>query len=609
MDQPEKTAVQPMDWMLQNSQVSDQELAIALMERFYSGLYALALARIGQVDLARQAAAASIAAAVQKRHTFWGETFLPVWLYQHSLHHYRRIENRQSLKNAWQSFKNLLRPAQPGDRSTRTGRDGSFFPHQLRGQELTAWVLRFAGGLTIEEIAAVLGEPEGKIYNLLLVPSSRLRPEVTSPEASKISVVHRNTQELWVRVKGGGLAGEVQRELEAHLQNCVACHAWSIEFGEMESIFKGELAALHRSPEHRSSRAAIEIEGLVNRRKVRRKWIVSAKEAALALLAIGLIGGVAGLANYLLPTPDGVNPGVNPSITQKDLPEERNFNYFYVVKEGDTLLSIAREAKLPLDELIQLNDLHGGVNLTPGKVLTLSWNPSASGSMDRSLPVPALTVLTAQATEAEIWERIFDSSDLWESLWADVSVVQYGPPGYTGTPLLSSRWQMWLRKPSDSVLLSPTNPNTGMMSLVYNLGGVTFWKTTDSDKIFADFKRARPEGQFWTDQVEMLTWMRDSGSLSVVGSDRVADRPALVVDWENRTGSRWIRIWVDSALGLILRHRQLNGDDTRYPVFETTYHALVVNMPLPEQVFSPFEFDPPGFALDYSGTTFETTSP
>jgi hypothetical protein len=67
MSSNDEKASQPINWMLQSPHVSGQELAYALIERYYRTLYALALACFKQGDIARQVAVEALAKAVSSR--------------------------------------------------------------------------------------------------------------------------------------------------------------------------------------------------------------------------------------------------------------------------------------------------------------------------------------------------------------------------------------------------------------------------------------------------------------------------------------------------------------------------------------------------------------
>lgn len=160
-----------------------------------------------------------------------------------------------------------------------------------------------------------------------------------------------------------------------------------------------------------------------------RTRITAVKEATLALLAIVMVVSAAWLADYNFPwMGNRENPSGIPLLTSQPVPREGNFLYSYILKEGDTLEGIASQAEMPIESLVQMNGLHPNAILTPGKELTLTWGEDLSRLEQDASYSMLQPVLTAQSSEAEIWERISNSNKIWKTLWADVSTSSDSNP-------------------------------------------------------------------------------------------------------------------------------------------------------------------------------------
>ena len=74
-----------LEWMLENSQASDQALIDFIVEDQYRQVYSLCLTLLGDPALAWQASCTALSAAVTKAHTYPGHPSAPAWLYRITL--------------------------------------------------------------------------------------------------------------------------------------------------------------------------------------------------------------------------------------------------------------------------------------------------------------------------------------------------------------------------------------------------------------------------------------------------------------------------------------------------------------------------------------------
>ena len=135
-------------------------------------------------------------------------------------------------------------------------------------------------------------------------------------------------------------------------------------------------------------------------------------------------------------------------------------SFDYTSQGGESLASIAEKLDLPLSALV---DPPSGLQITrdpaaktlPGDVLEFRVR-SDPANLPTSTPVqPVLysqPALNAQSSLEQVRSRIAESESLWHTLWADVSFVFYGPQGYSGPALESSRVWVWMQLPGESLV-------------------------------------------------------------------------------------------------------------------------------------------------------------
>ena len=68
-------------------------------------------------------------------------------------------------------------------------------------------------------------------------------------------------------------------------------------------------------------------------------------------------------------------------------------------------------------------------------------------------PYPIIQPLSITSTSSEILERMKNGRYLWDSLWVNGLIIQYGPDGYFGPPRIR-RDQVWINQPHSSLVLT-----------------------------------------------------------------------------------------------------------------------------------------------------------
>jgi hypothetical protein len=210
------------------------------------------------------------------------------------------------------------------------------------------------------------------------------------------------------------------------------------------------------------------------------------------------------------------------------------------------------------------------------------WN--ARGEVD--LPPPSdpqaastLTLevapLTSDAASDEIKLRLLDSSQLWNTLWADVQMTDYSPSSYIG-PAKSYRAQVWMHQPAESLeVFGQLGDKPNSVYILYNdqelyenpVAGESFIRTS-TDLQPELLHNASLQQIFFP---ERGPWFTEGGTLEATSSATIAGRRCVVVDWIDPQGQRLSQLWLDAGSGLILKRQ----DYSPGPNPQLTFEALV----------------------------------
>ena len=243
-----------------------------------------------------------------------------------------------------------------------------------------------------------------------------------------------------------------------------------------------------------------------------------------------------------------------------------------------------------------------------------SPTPSPPTSSTKAFPQQA--PLTKNSTHDEIWKRILISRNLWDTLWADVWVILYGPANYIGPPR-AERHQIWLDQDKGGIHLSgslegkpnsverittngtgpePTGPFTGT-DYFSRFGSQIPWFYLGSDRILSTPYMSNyslianfgypPQGVWYT-VVEELEW---------------ANRKAVVVELTDYSGTFLARYWLDASTGLALREQypDIHSQDDILLEIQVSKIEFDFNFPLSLYRATDDELLGRGFFQDYTG--------
>lgn len=291
--------------------------------------------------------------------------------------------------------------------------------------------------------------------------------------------------------------------------------------------------------------------------------------------------------------------------------------FYYTVQANDSLENISARLHIPASEVLALNNLPAGSKLSPGQRLRLPYaNLEQRPPQELEFtPFPTATDLPDDAPLDEILQRSSLTTQLWQTLWADVQVIDYGPVGYYGPPQQVSRKQVWISQPDHvRIIYGPlaglnlqAGPLTGPLlvgepdgSLAVS-GGILFGQDFHNGATYRDlttellpdldlqkliFPKELPPG------VNLF----DSGEVGWVSGRR-----ARVMDAYNPIGAVIYRYWIDEQYGLVLWRREFSGADPGIALRDIIVTRLAVDMKLPVEVFNPVIYRGDRFSQGYSG--------
>ncbi len=176
------------------------------------------------------------------------------------------------------------------------------------------------------------------------------------------------------------------------------------------------------------------------------------------------------------------------------------------------------------------------------------------------------------SSSAAVLERIQQSASLWQTIFMDVQIVDFGPQAYIGAPRIY-RGQVWVDQPAESIQLfgllsrAPSSAYfyTGERSLYLNPVDQTSYSARTVLPGVSSLTRPAVlvENQRLRQMVfpREARWAAEPGTFRMVNTGSVADRPVVVVDWFNQYGQREARLWLDAEYGVILRQQDYGGPD------------------------------------------------
>lgn len=496
------------------------------------------------------------------------------------------------------------------------------------GQPLLAWILSHApvrtGELPLWQLTSETQQVMGEncLWNDLVLNSAPLANDVWALAASV------GWLEIEEAAAGAGCSPAEMAEKNHHLKKMIIAHCLGCASCEQQAVIESneqqELnEALFRVAQ-RSLRAVLlnfslrlqpgnhDLLSLVEEaiaresraRQLRLRMVEAGLIGLLALFAF-LAGRYAGFpAERLVPSPIALATPASPDV------------FYYTVRANDSLENISARLQLPASAILTLNNLPAGSSLAPGQRLRLPY-----ASLEQHLPSkleftpnPTATSLPADAPLDAFLQRAAHTTRLWQTLWADVQVIDYGPVGYYGPPQQVLRKQIWISQPDYvRIIYGPLlslnqveSPRGALLqgepegSLTVS-AGILFGQDFHNGATYRDLtNEILPD----LDLQKLIFPKELPPGLSISETGQVAwvsGRLTRVLDAYNPFGGLLYRYWVDEQSGLVLRRREFSGADPGIALRDIIVTQLDLDVELPAEVFNPSHYPGDHFAQNYSG--------
>jgi hypothetical protein len=215
-------------------------------------------------------------------------------------------------------------------------------------------------------------------------------------------------------------------------------------------------------------------------------------------------------------------------------------------------------------------------------------DPSPTGNdRNRSIISTNLHPLTINSSSEELKERIQSSSQLWNTMWADIVVRFYGSEGYVGPPF-TERHQLWIDQDEgafqiigptqgipdsiERIIFSPENSPTrlGLIETTgySKLGSQYPWFSIKSETVF-----------LFPFAINFLFKTFDQDNLrnaefSVIGEEVIADREAVIVELTSPEDKIHARLWLDTQFGIILREQYYDQYENDKVIIESSLRKI-----------------------------------
>ncbi|MFU8773685.1 MAG: LysM peptidoglycan-binding domain-containing protein, partial [Anaerolineales bacterium] len=381
------------------------------------------------------------------------------------------------------------------------------------------------------------------------------------------------------------------------------------------------------------------IQGLIA--KQRRSKTRALRLQAMALLAVALVGvvmlsrfypGFSGAAQdtpthlptTLITVVERVEITVTPEPTPTATPLPAHL-VVYTTSGGETLADIARLYGVSVNHLTNLNILPDDQPLPAGQPVIIgagssrfTWTTTPAPLTSPDLPQP----LSLESSAEQIQHRVWESRHYWHTLWAEVQVSYFGPTSYIGPPQVRL-YQTWIDQTINSTLtltgdlngdLSLYDLRTDFFAHHYDFEFEERYSSTQLgsyDAFFHEIHNFLAPGRLRSD-LGMPANITVVDQFELVAVDHFAGREALVVNWSS-TFSDYLnenepfevrdhgRFWIDTQLGIILRHQQFHPGEERWLVRDTLVREIVFDQVFPYELFEPYRQLPRRFATDHHG--------
>jgi hypothetical protein len=235
-----------------------------------------------------------------------------------------------------------------------------------------------------------------------------------------------------------------------------------------------------------------------------------------------------------------------------------------------------------------------------------------------TVPPSAVPLSPTQAVVLDgegVRQLMLFSHTKWQSLWADAQVDYYAGDG-SNTVVQSIRIQVWTVQPAlMRVLRGPAQgaPAEMWVSDGYNSrepgGQISLLPPSIREPftpptVFSDTIYSHPLGGYVGYGLGELLFSTSlaqrPGTYTVIGSETIAGRPAILLDWSYTPGAVADRFWVDVETGVILRQQNFGKGGLQGLNSDIFIRTIQYAINPPANTFNTSSVMPESFASDYT---------
>ncbi len=350
-----------LEWMLQNDQISDEQLTGVLVQEQYAALYRFSWVMLEEPHTAEQVANETIRTAVGQRYKYWAHTSANAWIFAFA---YKQIARRW-----YRTAFDWRASSHPVDLKSLSEEEAALdqFSSIFEGKQKVLFLLKYVFHFSVTEIAQVMGSNRtSQVQAHLDAARERLCTNLI-PQANQNedhTLVHRQIRQA----ADGVLDQEELNALGSHLAVCDGCRDYARNYAALEDRLKPYLQLRWNDPiSPNETELAVVLDkicqqnGRMGRLSDRLPFTLREAGLVFAVIAVAFL-----LTWYsLLPEPDDPSrEALNTAVVQM------NFYQFTPTPENTPEAMAAQDAPAShaADLFNQLAAVKGLTNLDPSLV-------------------------------------------------------------------------------------------------------------------------------------------------------------------------------------------------------------------------------------------------
>ena len=561
-----------LDWLITSTQVGNAQVASFLIKYYLNRVYLFALLLVGEPSTAYKLAYEALLRTMENRHNFPGNQSAEIWIYTLLLSEHLQIK--------WFKTFNLRK---------------TIFFEPPKMEESVRTVFYKLNELTLYE--------KLRIFFVDLCDLN---------EKDVLSILDQFDDSRGTHNIGRRIENSHPRRTESESEKLINLKTW------LWSAF----------PSDKVNESTGLLTKILNERRISRNRTLGITQTGLimfALLFMVLLGNILPFDEFQQkqnpPTIITVLATRLVYITTTPLPPPTSTPFpqnatLLLAREGEKLGELADRAWAEVGFLAKLNGLEPNSVLEEGQQIMVG---SSGKPLTELLPtlVPDSdqgVVLNSESPINEIIFRLANTYLHWFTIHLEGLIYTYSQPGFISPPKITRSW-LWSNGPRYSLILE--GETTGEINLAMRNENDRLYiqnYNIQQRKVDFYFGMAHADlGLLVYPPVKVLT-AHERQSFSAVGSDTVAGRDTVIVEWlaeENgsipkystpllfsahRYLQRW---WIDADTGIILRRQIYWDSNGHYLKQEIMVTNIEVDSDLPNRLFDHLQPLPQNFNDDF----------